>query len=450
MTIFAYSSGDFPIGTFGLYNDSLNIDAETVLPSLLSSLFNQSLIPSRSYGYLAGAVYRKPFTTLSPGSLIIGGYDASRMKASTRLRMAGGFDEYRPFLFSLEGISTGDGKSLLETQLDNVALDSQITNIWLPLSACLAFEEAFGLVWDETYKLYLLDDAKHSALLKQNASVTFTLSNGLSTSKDRLNITLPYGAFDLQTTFPLADGKQHYYFPLNRSADDTQYVLGRTILQEMYIVADYEAGNIDLYEAVYPDSTVSSKIVTICPQNSKTCKTGGKSKLSAGAIAGVAIGAAALLILFAAIVWYKCRGPKNKRFSWKSWSGSTVTDGTNRDSTGAWARGLEKPELEGTATSPELDSGYTSQRAFTGSASGGAGSHPRDARSVAGTHETDGRETDILVEAGGEQVHEMTAWEEQSMRNRAELPGSTEHRHEMLGSTTWPNRPGQMSRRQGG
>ncbi|KAJ9608172.1 hypothetical protein H2200_007160 [Cladophialophora chaetospira] len=469
MTIFPYYSNDFPIGTFGLNNYSDNWNVDTPLPNLLSTLREQNLIPSRSWGYLAGAVYRKNFTTLSAGSLTLGGYDTSRMKSSSGMTLAGGQDTYRPILLGVESITTGED-TLLESPINNVLLTSQVSPIWLPVSACLAFEKAFGLVWNETYQMYLLDESEVSALRQKNPNVTFTLSQGLPSSQQRLNITLPYGAFDMQTTFPLSDNKTHSYFPLNRSANDNEYTLGRTILQEIYMVADYERGAITLYEAVYPESTVLSNIITICPKDSKTCKSGRSSTLSPGAIAGIAVGAALVLLMILVFIWYKWyREPSStkKEISMPSTS--------NRESL-AWIGGAEKAELDAGSSprsppanelegnfaprKPERDSGYTSPHAPTGSASA---SNPRDSRSMgspveapgssgggevheisaSARHPRDSRSMGSPVEApgsgGGGEVHEMTAWQEQQERLRSELPGSPGRvPHELYGSTTWP------------
>src|SRR5204863_7744975 len=119
--------------------------------------------------------------------------------------------------------------------------------------------------------LYLLNDTHHADLLARNASVTFTLSNGVSNSIDRLNITLPYAAFSLLAKPPLAGNQTIHYFPLQRAANETQYTLGRTFLQEVYVIADYGRGAITLYPAVYPDGTIKSDLVAICPPNSTTC-----------------------------------------------------------------------------------------------------------------------------------------------------------------------------------
>jgi len=48
---------------------------------------------------------------------------------------------------------------------------------------------------------------------------------------DTVRIVLPYAAFDLKAEYPLVQNTS-YYFPLKHAANETQYTLGRTFLQE--------------------------------------------------------------------------------------------------------------------------------------------------------------------------------------------------------------------------
>ncbi|KAK4943968.1 hypothetical protein LTR10_016488 [Elasticomyces elasticus] len=387
VTIFPYLGDDFWIGSFGInptINDTDADDFNVALPTFMGVLRQQNLIPSLSWGYHAGACYRNlPFPQYA--SLILGGYDKSRMNISTNLTLSGQGDEYRPFLLGIESITTED-KVLLESPLADVGLDNQVTSFWLPSPVCQKFEEAFGLTWNATSEMYFVNDSQHATLLQQNPNVTFILSDGLPGSTARLKITLPYQAFDLQTTPPMTDNKTYDYFPLKQAANESQYTLGMTVFQEMYMVADYEHGPISLFQVLYPTNGTAD-IVTICAKNSTTCGSSGSSSsnaLSAGAIAGIVIGAVVVLLLIISAVWYKWfRKPKYMPAS------------SNRDSSGTFG-GTEKAELDGSVSSPrneldgfyapqkpELDSGYESRSAPTGNGSG-SGSHPRDSRSQPG------------------------------------------------------------------
>jgi hypothetical protein len=109
-------------------------------------------------------------------------------------------------------------------------IDSTVPHIWLPLEACQKFEEVFGLTWNSTSELYLVDDTLHDALVRKNASLTFTIGNA-TYGGPTIEIVLPYASFDLEVDYPIVNNRTKY-FPLKRAANDTQYTLGRTFLQE--------------------------------------------------------------------------------------------------------------------------------------------------------------------------------------------------------------------------
>ena len=131
--------------------------------------------------------------------------------------------------------STGKEISLLTDSILTL-VDSTVPHIWLPPEACQAFEAAFGISYNPISNLYLVNDTLHDTLKKRNASIIFEISNN---GKDdpSINITLPYASFDLevQKGYPLVT-KTSKYFPLRRARDDTQYTLGRTFLQESYVL----------------------------------------------------------------------------------------------------------------------------------------------------------------------------------------------------------------------
>ena len=108
-------------------------------------------------------------------------------------------------------------------------VDSTIPYFYLPLDICQKFESAFGITWNNDVQAYLINDTQHRALEAQNASVTSTLSN-LTVGRP-VNISLPYAAFDLVADYPLVIDSSRY-FPLMRAANESQYTLGRTFLQE--------------------------------------------------------------------------------------------------------------------------------------------------------------------------------------------------------------------------
>lgn len=112
-------------------------------------------------------------------------------------------------------------------------VDSTVPHIWLPVSACQAFEKAFGLVYDKISDLYLVNDALHNTLLAQNASLTFVVGNDIK-GGETVSITFSYLSFDLEASYSYLNATTRY-FPLRRASDDTQYTLGRTFLQESQV-----------------------------------------------------------------------------------------------------------------------------------------------------------------------------------------------------------------------
>ena len=221
---------DFFLGSLGLSSTPISFsDPPDTRQSLITSLNNASLIPSSSFGYTAGASYRK-----QTASLTLGGYDTSRFVPND-VSIEFGPNAQRQFLVALKSItfsdSTTDGGSLLNDGILTL-VDTTVPHIWLPLSACSSFEAAFGISYDPITNLYLVNDTIHDDLVKQNASLTFEIGNGID-SGPSVNITLPYDSFDLNVSYPLVpQNKPSRYFPLRRAADDTQYTLGRTLLQE--------------------------------------------------------------------------------------------------------------------------------------------------------------------------------------------------------------------------
>ena len=145
----------------------------------------------------------------------------------------------RDLVVVLESVSLSDSAGSVKTLHSipfQVFIDSTETQLWLPEEICSQFEDAFGLLWNSTVDRYLINDTHHEILQQQNANVTFHLSSGES-GETTVNITVPYSGFDLELDSPFASAKQNY-FPLRRAVNPTQYILGRTFLQEAYVSYD--------------------------------------------------------------------------------------------------------------------------------------------------------------------------------------------------------------------
>lgn len=219
---------EFYLGTFGLDPRPSNFsDFDDPTSSYLSNLKQRSLIPSLTWGYTAGNQYRLNKVL---GSLTLGGYDSSRF-ITNDVSFAFNEIDARDLTVDIEKVTmTADGISQnLSTTSIAAFVDSTVPYIYLPVEVCEKFEAAFGLTWNNEVQAYLVNDTLNETLKTQNASVTFTL--GTLKTNSTVDISLPYSAFDLVADYPLMPNKTRY-FPLVRAANDSQYTLGRTFLQE--------------------------------------------------------------------------------------------------------------------------------------------------------------------------------------------------------------------------
>ncbi|KAK3113889.1 hypothetical protein LTR53_008369 [Teratosphaeriaceae sp. CCFEE 6253] len=267
-------------------------------PSPLQQLKNASAIPSLSYGYTAGNQYQLANVY---GSLVLGGYDQNRF-TPTDVSFSFGEDISRDLLVNIRAITSGSTNLLPDGNVQ-AFVDSSIATMWLPVTACQAFETAFGLEWNEDLNMYPVNDTHHDLLKSSNASVTFTLSPNV-TGGETINVVLPYGAFDLTLNYPfITNPNSSYYFPLQRG-NDSQYTLGRAFLQEAYLIADYDRQNFTIAPCSWNQTALANQdIKSILTPGTKLPGSGG-SKFPVGAIVGVVIGVIALITIVVGLVWF--------------------------------------------------------------------------------------------------------------------------------------------------
>lgn len=168
----------------------------------------------------------------------MGGYDAARFTPND-VGFQFSTNQLRSKVVGLQSIWFTDSNSkgtLLPLPKGPILtlVDSTVPHIWLPPETCKAFEKAFGLTYNPIANLYLINDTIHNALIKQNPSIIFQLSNNADPGP-AINITLPYASFDLEIKAGYNSGvsKNSRYFPLRQAIQGTeQYTLGRTFLQE--------------------------------------------------------------------------------------------------------------------------------------------------------------------------------------------------------------------------
>ncbi|KAJ9641080.1 hypothetical protein H2199_005748 [Coniosporium tulheliwenetii] len=255
--IAGFGTKGFYLGILGISPLPLNFTTlDDPQLSLLGTSENEAKIPSHSWGYTAGAYYREPKVF---GSLTLGGYDLTRFVAND-VTVALGADQSRDLLIGIQSITldTPGSPPLLSTGIYSF-INSMVSHIWLPVEVCQAFERAFNLTWSDIAEMYLVDHATHAAFVAQNPTITFKLGQS-STGGSSVDIVMLYKAFDLATTALDFNGSipsGTRYFPLKRAQNSTQYTLGRTFLQEAYVIADYERGNFSVSQALFPATSVA-------------------------------------------------------------------------------------------------------------------------------------------------------------------------------------------------
>jgi hypothetical protein len=318
----AIADKSFYLGQFGLGPKPSNFTTfNEPIPNYMVTLANKSMIPSISFGYTAGAHYRDK----APASLTLGGYDDNRFEAS-ELSHRMNADNTRPLQVGVQKIlaeNTLRGSvNLLPTGIFQL-VDSTVPHIWLPDNAIDEFVSAFGLIYDNTTELYLVNDTIHEELLQKQPTITFVIGNN---TKDGMgptqNIELPYAAFDLQAGYPFYVNDTARYFPIRRAANESQYTIGRTFLQEAYVIVDWERQNFTVAQARF-DSLTEEKLVPILskandPSSNQTQPVEDKpesqdSALSPGAIAGIVVGIVVLLALIGAAGFFYFRKKKYQK-----------------------------------------------------------------------------------------------------------------------------------------
>lgn len=252
------------------------------------------------------------------GSLTLGGYDASRIIRND-LTFIFAPDNERDLVVGVVGLTanttTKQNIDLLKKFDLNMYIDSTIAEMWLPPEVCKAFEDAFGLKYDNKTKLYLVDDVLHQTLLAQNPSITFTLGQKYSTDAT-MQIVLPYAAFDLEASPPYRGLKEKTrYFPIRQGVNSSQWVLGRTFLQEAYLTVDWERQNFSVSAIDWTFGKPQELTPIVSPAYAVyEAPRRPKKPLTSGAIIGLAlgIGFTAALILIAVGWWFWRRRHKRK------------------------------------------------------------------------------------------------------------------------------------------
>lgn len=257
-----------------------------------------------------------------PGSLYLGGYDKSRFQ-DKNITIDMPSEKNTSLVVGIQSIQyipaqnvEANRASLTSERSDGfyAVIDSTLPYLILPDDVCAQFAEKFQLTFDETSDLYFVNTSSHRFNEQQNANVSFKIGIGTRDSEDFTSIVLPYAAFNHHIGAPLINATSQQYFPIKRSANN-MYVLGRTFLQEAYIIVDFERANFLVAPALYSSDMPEEDPVTIFTKDYSPPSTPAEpsSGLPAGAIAGIVVGIVVAFVIAgigAFLFWRKRRAAK--------------------------------------------------------------------------------------------------------------------------------------------
>ncbi|KAL6861079.1 hypothetical protein J3F83DRAFT_747302 [Trichoderma novae-zelandiae] len=188
-------------------------------------------------------------------------------------------------------------------------IDSTTPYLWLPSAVCDEFADAFNLTYNATFDLYTLTNEQYNKYGSAD-SFTFTFSFSSFDNHDNfgsplnvpglVNITVPMRAFVNLLQYPFMHRTIKYgdpaipYFALRKSHNDSAIVIGRSFLQEAYIITKYDEAVFSVHQAKFPQQPIAeANLVPIKQPNDSPYpsppKQGG-SRLSTGQMIGIVVG----------------------------------------------------------------------------------------------------------------------------------------------------------------
>jgi hypothetical protein len=252
------------------------------------------------------------------GNMVFGGYDQSRLKIKQGVMIPMPSKQNNTLLVGVNSIiytpdqSVQQGATSLTTKGFSAVIDSTFPYLVLPGDICDKFVDKFNLSFDRSTGLYTINSTAHEQNVQQNATVSFKIASDPKASGASSTIEFPYAAFFLEASHPIYPNTTNY-FPIRKSTNG-MYILGRSFLQEAYIIVDYERANFTVAPAATFSNMPTEDLVTIfntsyVPLAHVPGSGSGSGGLAAGAIAGIVIGiiAAFLLLGGSAFLYYRRR-----------------------------------------------------------------------------------------------------------------------------------------------
>ena len=265
-----YSNVVFPGGASYVPLSLFTLDAtELYLPTtaspatdntLLTDLYNTSNIVSTSWSLHIGSYAQK-----INGSLIIGGYDQSRLIEGPGAYSSSGIE--------LSGISLGastGGYDWTTSQLNhnylndstlNVSITPSVPYLYLPASVCSALAEDLPISYNASFNVFEWDteDPSYAEIVTSPSFLNFTFSGG--NGQDPISIRVPFALLNLTLDAPLV-GNPVSYFPCAPS-NPAPFALGRAFLQAALIGQNQNSSTFWLAQAPGPNGLSSTPAIKI-------------------------------------------------------------------------------------------------------------------------------------------------------------------------------------------
>ncbi|RYO73833.1 hypothetical protein DL766_010368 [Monosporascus sp. MC13-8B] len=325
---------DFYTGFFGLGMQSFSFHSGVAQSPIAALADRDGTIGGHSYGYTAGAYYVG--TSGTPLSLTLGGYDENRFEhhdISFRLNSTTYHPEVQIKSITAsvanldEAPTSWQWTSFALSSVDEsvtAVIDSSTPFLWLPSSICDRFADAFNLTWNEALGLYLFDDYNLGRFRSsQDLSVNFTLAsidnaNDSSEPHDQrdVNITISANAFIQTLRYPSMKAMSYrappvHYFPLRRVNDGGKIIIGRTFMQEAYLITDYDMRTFSVHQARFPDDPLRNTSIKATPSGNRPHAPHKEHNgLTRDAVAGIVVGASVLGMAIIMMVWWMLRKKK--------------------------------------------------------------------------------------------------------------------------------------------
>ena len=352
----AINTTDYFNGLFGLGITQGRFNGKVAESPLTQAVQKSGWIPSYSYAYTAGAHYRKSFAPIpsrvacsyvagdSPVSLTLGGYQQARFEdhgiefnldsrdglphslvRAIEVNITDGENKPKHWNSSTEILSTFNNSF-------DALIDSTTPYLWLPEEICDRFAQTLNLTYNSTFELYTITDEQYRDFMKEDSfSFTFSLSSYDNTNYydepldtyGVINITIPARAFTSTLQYPFMNEAIEYgdpavpYFSLRRATNTSTLIIGRSFLQEAYIVTKYDEGAFSLYQALFPDISESNINFTTIYQPDNAAYPGPgyyeDEGLSKAEQAGIAVGVIVGCSILGTIGWLCYRRRQKKR-----------------------------------------------------------------------------------------------------------------------------------------